>query len=203
MLLKLYENNNNHADLDRIIKVLNDGGLIIYPTDSLYAIGCHGLKNQAVEKICNIKNINPKKNHLSIICYDLSTVSEYAKVSNSTFKLMKKNLPGPFTFILESSHSLPKIYKHRKEVGIRMPNSSIIREIAKHLNAPILTTTLPYDEQEELEYLTNPELIDEKFGNMVNLVIDGGIGGFKPSTIVDCTQDRFSIQRQGIGQLIE
>lgn len=203
MLLKLYEKNNSPADLQRIIDLLNDGGILIYPTDTMYAIGCHGLKERAIERICRLKGIDPKKNNLSIICYDLSKVSEYAKVDNATFKLMKRNLPGAFTFILNGTTRLPKIFRNRKEVGIRMPDHPIIREIARLLDAPIMTTTLPHNEDEEMEYCTDPELIDEKFGDTVDLIIDGGIGGMEGSTIVDCTHGEAEIVRQGVGWLDE
>jgi tRNA threonylcarbamoyl adenosine modification protein (Sua5/YciO/YrdC/YwlC family) len=167
----------------------------------MYAIGCHGLKERAVERICRIKNIDPRKSHLSIICYDQSSISEYAKVDNNTFKLMKRNLPGPFTFILNGTNRLPKIFRNRREVGIRMPDCNIIREIARLLDAPIMTTTLPRDEGEDVEYVTHPELIDERFGDVVDLVIDGGVGGTEPSTVVDCTGDEPEILRQGKGSL--
>ena len=203
MLLKLYDKNNNPNDIVEIIRILENGGLIIYPTDTKYAIGCHGLKERAIERICKIKNIDPKKNNLSIICYDLSNISEYAKVDNGTFKLMKRNLPGPFTFILTTGSRLPKIFRNRKEVGIRVPDNNIIREICRQLDAPIMTTTLPYNEKEDTEYSTTPELIEEKFGNEVDLVIDGGIGGVEPSTIVDCTDGKTEIIRQGKGWLDE
>ncbi|CCZ47502.1 MAG TPA: threonylcarbamoyl-AMP synthase [Mediterranea massiliensis] len=203
MLLKLYNKNNNPADLQHVIDLLNDGGLIIYPTDTMYAIGCHGLKERAIERICRLKDIDPKKNNLSIICYDLSSISEYAKVDNATFKLMKRNLPGPFTFILNGTTRLPKIFRNRKEVGIRMPDNPIIREIARLLDAPIMTTTLPHDEDEDIEYVTDPELIDEKWGERVDLVIDGGIGNMEGSTVVDCTQGEAEIVRQGAGWLEE
>ncbi len=203
MLVRLYNNNNNPQDIQKIVDILNDGGLIIYPTDTMYAIGCHGLKERAIERICRIKDIDPRKNNLSIICYDLSSISEYAKVDNNTFKLMKKNLPGPFTFILNGTNRLPKIFRNRKEVGIRMPNNNIIREIAHYLDAPIMTTTLPSYDHLEIEYITNPELIDEKFGEMVDLVIDGGIGGIEPSTVVDCTSGEPDIIRQAKGILKE
>ena len=183
MLLKLYNKNNNPADLQHVIDLLNDGGLIIYPTDTMYAIGCHGLKERAIERICRLKDIDPKKNNLSIICYDLSSISEYAKVDNATFKLMKRNLPGPFTFILNGTTRLPKIFRNRKEVGIRMPD--------------------PHDEDEDIEYVTDPELIDEKWGERVDLVIDGGIGNMEGSTVVDCTQGEAEIIRQGAGWLEE
>jgi tRNA threonylcarbamoyl adenosine modification protein (Sua5/YciO/YrdC/YwlC family) len=201
MILKLYEEGNRASDIQRVVDILNDGGLIVYPTDTMYAIGCHGLKERAVERICRIKNIDPRKSHLSIICYDQSSISEYAKVDNNTFKLMKRNLPGPFTFILNGTNRLPKIFRNRREVGIRMPDCNIIREIARLLDAPIMTTTLPRDEGEDVEYVTHPELIDERFGDVVDLVIDGGVGGTEPSTVVDCTGDEPEILRQGKGSL--
>ncbi len=203
MLLKLYDKNNSPEDLQQVVDILNDGGLIIYPTDTTYAIGCHGLKERAIERICRIKNIDPRKNNLSIICYDLSTISEYAKVENHIFKLMKRNLPGPFTFILAGSNRLPKIFRNRKEVGIRMPDNDVIREIARLLNAPIMTTTLPHEEDEDVEYMTDPELIDEKFGELVDMVIDCGIGGVELSTVVNCTDGEPEIIRQGKGWLEE
>lgn len=203
MLLKLYEKNNNPQDLQRIVDILNDGGIIIYPTDTVYAIGCHGLKERAIERICKLKNIDPRKNNLSIICESLSMVSEYAKVDNHTFKLLKNNLPGPFTFILNTNSNLPKIFKNRKEVGVRMPEHSIIMEIIAMLESPIMTTSLPHDEDEEIEYITDPELIDEKFGELVDLIIDGGIGDTEHSTIVNCTEGDAEIIRQGKGYLAE
>lgn len=203
MILKLYNKNNNPRDLQRVIDLLNDGGLLIYPTDTMYAIGCHALKERAVERICRLKGVDPAKNNLSIICYDLSNISEYAKIDNNTFKLMKHNLPGPFTFILPTGNRLPKIFRNRKEVGIRVPDNPIIHEICHQLDAPILTMTLPHNEDDDIEYVTNPELIDERFGNMVDLVIDGGIGDFEPSTIVNCTEGTAEIVRQGKGVLID
>lgn len=202
MLLKLYDKDNSPEKIQQVLDILNDGGVIIYPTDSTYAIGCHALKDRAIERICNLKGIDPKKKQLSLICYDLSTISEYAKMSNSIFKVMKANLPGPFTFILSGTNKLPKIFRNRKEIGIRMPDNNIIMEIAKELNYPIMTTTLPVNESEDLEYLTNPELIEEKFGSQVDLIIDGGIGDVNPSTIVDCTTGEIEITRQGKGELI-
>ena len=141
MLIKLYEKNNSPKDLARIVEVLEEGGIIIYPTDTMYAIGCHALKERAVERICRFKGIDPRKHNLSIICYDLSNISEYAKVDNNTCKLMKRNLPGAFTFILNTGSRLPKIFKNRKEVGIRVPDHAVIREICQLLDAPILTTS--------------------------------------------------------------
>lgn len=200
MLIKIYPENPNQREIDKVIAVLRDGGLIIYPTDTVYAIGCDALNVRAVEKICQLKNINPRKSNLSIICYDLSNLSEYAKVSNVAFKVMKKNLPGPFTFILPTSSELPKIYKNRKEVGIRIPDNNIVREIVRELRNPILTTSI-HDEDDVMEYSTDPELIHEKYKNLVDLIIDGGYGGTEPSTIVNCTST-IEIIRQGKGELI-
>jgi tRNA threonylcarbamoyl adenosine modification protein (Sua5/YciO/YrdC/YwlC family) len=201
MMLKLYEKNNSRQDLQKVVDILNDGGLVIFPTDTLYAVGCNGLKERAIERICRLKSLDPKKNNLSIICNSLSMVSEYAKVDNETFKLMKRCLPGAFTFILETNSRLPKIFKNRKEVGIRMPDNPILQDIIKLLDVPLMTTSLPYDGKDDIEYLTNPELIEEKFGEMVDLVIDGGIGNVEPSTIVDCKEGKFEIVRQGKGVL--
>jgi tRNA threonylcarbamoyl adenosine modification protein (Sua5/YciO/YrdC/YwlC family) len=163
----------------------------------VYAIGCHALKERAVERICKLKGIDPTKNNLSIICYDLKHISEYAKVDNEAFKLLKRNLPGPFTFVLPTSNRLPKIFRGRKEVGIRVPDNDIVREICRLLEAPLMTTSLPYDESDDIEYLTNPELIDEKYGDKVNLVIDGGIGGVQPGTVVSLIDGEVEILRQG------
>lgn len=201
MLIKIYPENPNPKEIDKVIEVLRDGGLVIYPTDTVYAIGCDALNVRAVEKICRLKNIDPRKSNLSIICYDLSNLSEYAKVDNTSFKIMKKNLPGPFTFILPTSGELPKIYKNRKEVGIRVPDNSIIRELVKQLGNPILTTSIR-DEDDILEYSTDPELIHEKYENTVDMVIDGGYGGIEPSTVVDCMEGDFKIIRQGKGELL-
>lgn len=197
MLKKLYEKNNSPRDMAEIVRILSEGGLLIYPTDTVYAIGCHALKERAVERICKLKGIDPTKNNLSIICYDLKHISEYAKVDNEAFKLLKRNLPGPFTFVLPTSNRLPKIFRGRKEVGIRVPDNDIVREICRLLEAPLMTTSLPYDESDDIEYLTNPELIDEKYGGKVDLVIDGGIGGVQPGTVVSLIDGEVEILRQG------
>ena len=200
MLIKIYPENPNQKEIDKVVNVLRDGGLVIYPTDTVYAMGCDALNVRAVERICQIKGINPQKSNLSIICYDLSNISEYAKVSNAAFKLMKKHLPGPFTFILPTSSELPKIYKNRKEVGIRVPDNIIIRTLVQALGNPILTMSI-HDEDELIEYSTDPELIHEKYDRQVDIVIDGGYGETEPSTVVDCTNDDFTIVRQGKGEL--
>ena len=201
MLVKIYEENPNLREIDKVVRVLREGGLVIYPTDTVYALGCDALNVRAVERICQIKGVNPQKSNLSIICYDLSNLSEYAKVSNAAFKLMKKHLPGPFTFILPTSSELPKIYKNRKEVGIRVPDNNIVRSIVRELGNPLLTMSVYDREDEEVEYSTDPELIDEKYADQVDLIIDGGYGGLEPSTVVDCTTDDFEILRQGKGEL--
>ena len=202
MIVKLYEESPNQREIDKVVDVLRDGGIVIYPADTLYAFGCDALNVRAVEKICALKGINPQKNNLSIICYDLSDVSEYAKVNTATFKLMRRNLPGPFTFILYTTSTLPRIYKNKKTVGIRVPDNNIIRELVLQLGNPIMTTSIFGDESEAVEYRTDPELIHEKWGNIADIVVDGGEGGLEPSTVIDCTKDLPEIIRQGKGELI-
>jgi len=201
MIKKLYNDGNNPKDLAEICSVLNDGGIVVLPTDTLYAVCCHALKERAIERICSLKQIDLKRKSLSVCFADLSHISDYCMVENNVFKVMKRNLPGPFTFILKASSKLPKIFKNRKEVGIRIPDNEIFREILNELGAPILTTTVPYDEDDDVEYLTDPELIEEKWGSYVDIVIDGGYGQTEPSTIIDCTEGDFEIIRQGKGEL--
>ena len=201
MLVKIYPENPNLREIAKVVKALQDGELIVYPTDTVYAIGCDALNVRAVERICRMKGVNPQKSNLSIICSDLSNLSEYAKVNNATFKLMKKNLPGPFTFILPTSSELPKIYKNRKEVGIRVPDNNIVRTLVAELGNPLLTMSVHDEDDELIEYSTDPELIHEKYANQVSIVIDGGMGGIEPSTVVDCTDDEFEVVRQGKGEL--
>lgn len=201
MLIKLYSDNPNAREMQKIVAALRDGETVIYPTDTIYGIGCDALNVRAVEKICQLKGIDPQKSNLSIICNDLSNISEYAKVSNANFKLMRRNLPGPFTFILPTTSTLPRIYKNRKTVGIRVPDNAIIQDLVSMLGNPILSTTIK-DENDEVEYTTNPELIYEKWADFADIVIDGGIGGMEPSTVVDCTGDEPVIVRQGKGELI-
>lgn len=201
MLVKIYPENPNPREIAKVVKALQDGELIVYPTDTVYAIGCDALNVRAVERICRMKGVNPQKSNLSIICSDLSNLSEYAKVNNATFKLMKKNLPGPFTFILPTSSELPKIYKNRKEVGIRVPDNNIVRTLVSELGNPLLTMSVHDEDDELIEYSTDPELIHEKYANQVSIVIDGGMGGIEPSTVVDCTDDEFEVVRRGKGEL--
>ena len=200
MLLKIYPDNPSRKAISKVVASLLEGGLVIYPTDTMYAIGCDALNVRAVEEICKIKGVNPLKNNLSIICYDVSNISEYAKMSNAAFKLIRNYLPGPYTFILPTAHELPKIYKNRREVGIRMPDNRIICEICKELGHPMMTMSVSYHE-EEPEYSTDPELIHEVYGDSVDIVIDGGYGDIIGSTVVDCTKEPFTIIRQGKGEI--
>lgn len=201
MLIKIYPENPNPKEIAKVVETLRNGGLIIYPTDTIYGIGCDITNARAVEAICKLKGIDPRKAELSFICYDLSHISEYAKVSNTVFKTMKKNLPGAFTFILEGNNKLPKLFKEKKTVGIRVPDNNIIRTIVNQLGNPIMSTSVK-DNDLVQEYFTDPELIHEKFENVVDLVIDGGYGEIEPSTVVDCTGDEIEIIRQGKGILI-
>lgn len=195
-IIRLYEKNTDERLLDEIASALKDGKIIIYPTDSVYAMGCDALNVRAVEKICEIKGVNPLKSNLSIIGSDLSSLSKYVKISNDCYKILRKNLPGPFTFILPTANNLPKIYKNRKCVGIRIPSNSIPVKIAEHLENPLLTTSLRNSDSEE-EYYTNPELIAEAYEGIVDIVIDGGIGNCEPSAIIDYSTGSPEIIREG------
>ncbi|GHE74544.1 MULTISPECIES: L-threonylcarbamoyladenylate synthase [Roseivirga] len=200
--IRLYEENPEPHKLDQIVKVLRNGGVVIYPTDTVYGIGCDFSNTKAVQRVCQIKNTKPQA--LSFICYDLSEISEYTKhLSTPVFKVMKKALPGPFTFILEASSKVPKVLNAKKKtVGIRVPNNNIPRELVKRLGNPIITTSIR-DEDEVIEYSTDPELIYEKYENLVDIVIDGGYGGNMPSTVVDCSGDYFEVIREGLGDIEE
>ena len=201
MLVKLFNENPNLREILKIVEVLRKGGLIIYPTDTVYGLGCDITNAKAVEKVARIKGVKVEKNNFSFICSDLSHISDYTKpISSTVFKLMKKNLPGPFTFILEANNNLPKYFKLKKTVGIRVPDNNIIREIVKELGNPILSTSV-YDDDEIVEYTTDPELIHEKYQEIADIVIDGGYGELIPSTIVDCTSDEITVLREGKGVL--
>lgn len=200
MLTKIYAENPNEREMGKAIRLLQEGELIVYPTDTLYAIGCDALNVRAVEKLCALKGLNPLKADLSIVCYDLSNISEYAQVSNGVFKVLKKNLPGPFTFILPTSSRLPKLYKNKKEVGIRVPDNNIARGLVAGLGNPILSMSVR-DDEDQTEYTTDPELIHEKYNKKVALVIDAGFGGDVPSTVVNCVDDELEVIREGKGIL--
>ena len=203
MLIRLYNDNPNIREIRKIIDVLHDGGLIIYPTDTVYGLGCDITNLKAVEKVAKIKGVKLEKANFSFICSDLSHLSDYARpISNHLFKLIKRHLPGPFTFILEANSNVPKYFKGKKKtVGIRIPDNMIIRTIVEELGNPILSTSI-HDEDQILEYTTDPELIYEKYKDIVDIVIDGGYGELVPSTVVDCTGEKLVIVRDGKGELI-
>jgi tRNA threonylcarbamoyl adenosine modification protein (Sua5/YciO/YrdC/YwlC family) len=202
MIRKIYAENPNPKEIEKVVEILKDGGVIIYPTDTVYGLGCDITQSKAIERVHQIKGLRPDKTNFSFIVYDLSHLSDYTKpIDNQTYKLMKRNLPGPFTFILEASNNVPKILKSKKKtVGIRIPDNSIILEIIRVLGNPILTTSV-HSGDVILDYTTDPELIHEDMGHMVDLVIDGGFGNNIPSTIVDCTGPEVVIVRQGLGTL--
>jgi len=200
MLIKLFEENPNPRQIRSIVEVLQGGGIIIYPTDTVYGLGCDITQTKAVERVARIKGINVEKSNFSFICSDLSHLSDYTKpIPNQVFKLMKKYLPGPFTFILEANSNVPKYFKGKKKtVGIRVPANSIIRDIVSELGNPIMSTSI-HDDDEILEYTTDPELIFEKYQEIADIVIDGGYGELIPSTVVDCTGPEPVVIRQGKG----
>lgn len=204
MLIRLYDENPNLKDILKVVEILRDGGVIIYPTDTIYGIGCDITKPKAVERVARIKNVKPEKADFSFIFYDLSNISDYCKpIPNGIFKLMKKNLPGPFTFIMNANSNIPKLFRStKKSIGIRVPRNNIIREIVRELGNPILSTSV-HDDDAIVEYITDPELIHEKYGDLVDLVIDGGFGGNIPSTVIDCIGNEPIITRLGKGELID
>jgi tRNA threonylcarbamoyl adenosine modification protein (Sua5/YciO/YrdC/YwlC family) len=202
MLLHLNEKNIDSRALAPVIECLLDGGVIIYPTDTVYGFGCDIKKQKAVDRICRIKGLDPEKVHFSFVCYDLSHISDYTKnLGTPVYKLMKKALPGPFTFVLEANNEVPKFFRSKKKtVGIRVPDNDICRNIVKELGNPIMSTSV-HDEDEVVEYTTDPQLIYEKYRDIVDIVIAGGYGNNEASTVVDCTGDDFIILRQGLGVL--
>ncbi len=207
MLLHLHPVNPQPRNIRTIVECLLDGGVIIYPTDTIYGLGCDIFQHKAIERICRIKQVDPAKAQLSFICHDLSDLSNYTKsISTPLYRLLKNYLPGPYTFILPASKQVPKILKSRKDtIGLRIPDNIIARSLVKELGHPILSSSLPGDfgvhapESPLVEEYTDPEMIEEKFKNLVDIVIDGGIGGVLPSTVVDCTGDEPVIIRKGLG----
>ena len=202
MLVKIYPENPNPREIQLIVECLKDGGIIIYPTDTIYGIGCDIFRPKSIERIVDIIGNKKKKSSLSFICSDLSHLSDFTKpINNQVFKAMKKTLPGPYTFILEANNHVPKILQSKKKtVGIRIPNNNIILEIVTVLGHPILSTSVK-DDDEILEYTTDPELIYEKYRDQVDIVIDGGFGDNVPSTVVDCTSGDLEIIREGKGDV--
>ncbi|MCW3462433.1 L-threonylcarbamoyladenylate synthase [Chitinophaga nivalis] len=199
MLLNIHPDNPNARHIKTIIECLKDGGVIIYPTDTVYGLGCDITQHKAIERIARIKQVDLKKAHFSFICYDLSHLSDYAKsVDTPVFRMLKKALPGPYTFILPASRMVPRLLKTKKDtVGIRVPDNNICRTIVKELDNPLMSTTLPVEHYVE-EY-TDPEIIYEKFGKQVDIVVDGGPGGIAFSTVVDCTGEEPVLIREGLG----
>ncbi len=194
----MMETNINDRHIAEVVDCLMDGGLIVYPTDTVYALGCDAMNNQAIERICALKEMKSAKTNLSIICSDISEVSQYAKFDNTQFRLMKSNLPGPFTFIFPAMSKLPKAFKGRRTVGIRIPANEIALRIVRTLGRPILTTSVPGDDE---DYRCEPGLIAEALDNAVDIVIDAGRGALTPSTVVDCTGSEPEVTRQGKGEL--
>jgi tRNA threonylcarbamoyl adenosine modification protein (Sua5/YciO/YrdC/YwlC family) len=202
MLLKIHPENPSARAIQKVVDTLLEGGLVIYPTDTVYGLGCDIFNSKAVEKVARIKEIKIKDADFSFICHDFSHLSDYTRpIGSSHFKLIRKNLPGPFTFILPANNNVPKLFKNKKKtVGIRIPGNNVILEIVRMLGRPILTTSI-HDEDQVLEYTTDPELIHEKFQHLVDVVIDGGYGHNIPSTVVDCTGNEPLIIRRGLGEL--
>lgn len=199
MIIEIHPENPQERSLKMIAECLLDGGVIVYPTDTIYGLGCDIFKGKAIERIARIKGIDPQKAQLSFICNDLSDLSRYSKpISTPLYRMLKYYLPGPYTFILPASKEVPKILSSKKNtIGLRVPDNKIACGIIKQLDNPILSATLP---GEMVEEYTDPELIHDKFGKLVDMVIDGGIGGITPSTVVDCTQEPYEIIRQGAGE---
>jgi len=202
MLIKIYPENPNPKAIEEVVEVLRKGGIIIYPTDTVYGLGCDITNQKAIQRIAQLRRIKPEKANFSFICYDLSHISDYIKpIDNATFRVLKKALPGPFTFIFNASHNVPKLLSsNKKTVGIRVPDNNIAREIVRVLGNPILSSSI-HDDDEVIEYSTDPELIYEKYQEQVDIVIDGGYGGNIPSTVIDCTAGEFEVVREGKGEL--
>lgn len=200
MLLHIHQNNPDYRKIKMVVECLKNGGVIIYPTDTVYAFGCDVYNKRAMQRLCRIKGVDIKKHNLSFVCYDLSHIADFSRqLENSTYKLMKKALPGPYTFILNANSSIPKLFKNKKrEVGIRIPDNNIPREIVKELGNPIVSTSVKDDDM-VIEYSTDPEFMHEYFKKHVDLVISGGYGESTPSTIVKCTKSTPEILREGKG----
>ncbi|MCK5824720.1 MAG: threonylcarbamoyl-AMP synthase [Ichthyobacteriaceae bacterium] len=201
-IIRIYPENPNPKEIAKVVKVLQKGGVIIYPTDTVYGLGCDITKNKAMERVARIRGVKLAKAHFSFVCHDLSHLTDYTKqISNPIYKLLNRTLPGPFTFIMNGNNNLPKVFKAKKTVGIRIPDNRIALDIVKELGNPIISTSI-HDEDEVIEYTTDPELIAEKYGNLVDIVIDGGYGSNVASTIVDITdEDNVVVVREGLGDL--
>lgn len=200
MIIKAYNNQLRTSDLTLVAKTLQKGGIIIYPTDSVYAFACLPEHQNAVDKICLIRNIPAKQPKLTLICKDIAQVRQYTLFSDDTFKLIKAHTPGPYTFILQGNNKLPKAFKGRKTVGIRIANHPIPAAIVEETQSPLMTASMRAPIDNDIEYMTDPELMAEMYPD-IDIIIDGGIGQTTPSTIIDCTEEESIILRQGIGEL--
>ena len=202
MLLKIYPENPNSKHIRQVVDTLEAGGIIIYPTDTVYAMGCDIKSTKAIDKIARFKGLNPKNPDLSLIFHDMSQLSDFTIIrDNNIFKLLKRNLPGPFTFIVQANNQIPKMFKNKKKtVGIRIPDNNILSDITRELGRPIITASI-HDPDSVIEYTTDPELINEKYRDFADIIIDGGFGNNEASTVVDCTGDEIEIVRQGLGEL--
>jgi tRNA threonylcarbamoyl adenosine modification protein (Sua5/YciO/YrdC/YwlC family) len=201
MILNIHPENPDPKRIAQVVEILREGGVIIYPTDTIYGIGCDMMNQKAVSRVAAIKGLKPEKANFSIICYDLSHISKYARVDTPDYKMMKKSLPGPFTFILNATGNVPKIFKNKKKtIGIRVPDNNIARTLVKEFGNPLIATSV-HDDDEILEYTTDPELMHERYGKLVNVVINGGSGKNEASTVVDLTERDPEIVRQGLGDL--
>ncbi len=199
--IKIYEENPNPKDIKRVVNIIRKGGLVIFPSDTVYALGCDIKNTRALERVAKLKGVKLEKANFSFVCKDLSNLSDYVRQINSaTFKILKRALPGPYTFILPGNNNLPNVFKKKKEVGIRVPANSIVQAIVHELGNPIISTSI-YDEDEVIEYTTDPELIYEKWGQLVDVVVDGGYGDNIPSTVIDLTGEEPVLLREGKGSL--
>ena len=200
-LIRVYEQNPNPKEVSKVVDIIKGGGLVIYPSDTVYALGCDITNNRALERVAKIKGVKLTKANFSFVCKDLSNLSDYVRqIDSSTFKLLKRALPGPYTFILPGNTNLPTVFKKKKEVGIRVPDNAITQAIVTQLGNPIISTST-YDEDEVIEYTTDPELIFEKWRSIVDVVVDGGYGGNVASTVIDLTSGEPVLIREGKGSL--
>lgn len=201
MLIKLYEQNTNLQTVRQVVDLLRQDAVIIIPTDTVYAFACSLSSSKAYDRMARIKGVKPEKADFSLICSDLSHIADYSKIDNATFKLMKKALPGPFTFILNATSNVPKLFRsNKKTIGIRVPDNNIALTIVQELGEPLVVTSV-LDDDEVIEYTTDPELIEEKYTHLVEAVVDGGYGNNEASTIIDCTSGKPSLVREGIGKI--
>jgi tRNA threonylcarbamoyl adenosine modification protein (Sua5/YciO/YrdC/YwlC family) len=200
ILIKIYEKNPNDRPIQQVVSCLKDGGLVIIPTDTVYAIACDIYNAQAFERLCLLTNKKKEKSNFSFICYDLSNLSEYTRpLNNALFKLMKNLLPGPYTFVLEANNNVPKFMQKKKTVGIRVPDNAIARTLVNQLGNPIMSASLKSQDDDIMEYITDPELICEQYNDLVDIVIDGGYGNYIPSTVLNCVNNTIELIREGKG----